>query len=41
MPEALKHALAGYWSGRINDVQRIVYKVHDNSLHIAQLRHQY
>ena len=40
-PEALKHALAGYWSRRINDEHRIVYKVADDSVLIAQLRYHY
>ncbi len=40
-PEALKHALSGYWSRRINDEHRIVYKVQDESLLIAQLRYHY
>ena len=40
-PEPLKHALSGYWSRRINDEHRIVYKVQDDSLLIAQLRHHY
>ncbi len=40
-PEPLKHALSGYWSRRINDEHRIVYKVHDNSILIAQLRYHY
>ncbi len=40
-PEALKHALAGYWSRRINDEHRIVYKVADGSVLIAQLRSHY
>jgi toxin YoeB len=40
-PEPLKHALSGYWSRRINNEHRIVYKVEDNSLFIAQLRHHY
>ena len=40
-PEPLKHALSGYWSRRINDEHRIVYKVHGNSLLIAQLRYHY
>ena len=31
-PEPLKHALSGYWSRRINDEHRIVYKVQDLSL---------
>ncbi len=40
-PEPLKHALTGYWSRRINDEHRIVYKIADGSLFIAQLRHHY
>jgi len=40
-PEPLKHALAGYWSRRINDEHRIVYRVVDDSLLIAQLRYHY
>jgi len=40
-PEPLKHALSGYWSRRINDEHRIVYKVEDNSVMIAQLRYHY
>ena len=40
-PEPLKHALAGYWSRRINDEHRIVYKVADGSILIAQLRYHY
>ena len=40
-PEPLRHALAGYWSRRINDEHRIVYKVADGSLFIAQLRYHY
>ncbi len=40
-PEPLKHGLAGYWSRRINDEHRIVYKVEADSLLIAQLRYHY
>ena len=40
-PEALKHALAGYWSRRINDEHRFVYKVFDDAILIAQLRYHY
>jgi len=40
-PEPLKHALAGYWSRRINDEHRFVYKVSDGSPLIAQLRYHY
>jgi toxin YoeB len=40
-PEPLKHGLSGYWSRRINDEHRIVYKVEVDSLFIAQLRYHY
>jgi toxin YoeB len=40
-PEPLKHALSGYWSRRINDEHRIVYKVIGDDLLIAQLRYHY
>jgi len=40
-PERLKHGLAGYWSRRINDEHRIVYKLTDDQLLIAQLRYHY
>lgn len=40
-PEPLKHALARYWSRRIDDTHRIVYKVEGDDLRIAQLRYHY
>lgn len=40
-PEPLKHALSGYWSRRINDEHRIVYRIKDDALLIAQLRYHY
>ena len=40
-PEPLKHALSGYWSRRITEADRIVYKVEGTSLCIAQLRYHY
>ena len=40
-PEPLKHGLAGYLSRRINDEHRIVYKVENKSVYIAQLRYHY
>ena len=36
-PEPLKHALSGYWSRRITDEHRIVYKASDGVIQIAQL----
>lgn len=40
-PEQLKYGLSGYWSRRINDEHRFVYKALDNELLIAQLRYHY
>jgi toxin YoeB len=40
-PEPLKHSLSGYWSRRITDEHRIVYKVEMDSLFFAQLRYHY
>ncbi|MEA2692054.1 MAG: toxin YoeB [Acidobacteriota bacterium] len=40
-PEPLRHAFQGYWSRRINDEHRIVYKIQDGSLLLAQLRYHY
>ncbi|EGV16550.1 Txe/YoeB family addiction module toxin [Thiocapsa marina] len=40
-PEPLKHGLAGYWSRRINDEHRLVYKVEEHTLLLAQLRYHY
>ncbi len=40
-PEPLKHNLFDYWSRRINTEHRIVYKIENNSILIAQLRYHY
>lgn len=40
-PEPLKHALAGYWSRRITEEHRMVYKLEDGALLLAQLRYHY
>ena len=40
-PEPLRHALAGYWSRRITDEHRFVYRVVGDELRIAQLRYHY
>ncbi|MBL0038189.1 MAG: Txe/YoeB family addiction module toxin [Nitrosomonadales bacterium] len=37
-PEQLKHALSGFWSRRITDEQRMVYRIEGDALLIAQLR---
>ena len=40
-PEPLKHGLAGYWSRRINDEHRMVYKATADARLIAMLRYHY
>ncbi len=40
-PEPLKHGLSGYWSRRINDEHRIIYKYQNAAILIAQLRYHY
>ena len=40
-PEPLRHALSGYWSRRINEEHRFVYRVKEDLLFIAQLRYHY
>ena len=40
-PEPLKHSLSGYWSRRISDEHRLVYKIENDAVFIAQLRYHY
>ncbi len=40
-PEPLRHALAGYWSRRIDDEHRLVYRIEGNAVLIAQARYHY
>lgn len=40
-PEPLKHGFQGYWSRRINDEHRLVYKVVDDEVRIAACRYHY
>jgi toxin YoeB len=40
-PEALKHALSGFWSRRITDEHRMVYCLDGEALMIVQLRFHY
>ncbi len=40
-PEPLKHALSGYWSRRITDEHRLVYKVDGDVIKVAQARYHY
>jgi toxin YoeB len=40
-PEPLKHKYKGFWSRRINDEHRIIYKVKDEEILIAKCRFHY
>jgi len=40
-PEPLKHALSGFWSRRITNEHRMVYRIEDDALQLAQLRYHY
>jgi toxin YoeB len=40
-PEPLKHALEGFWSRRITEEHRMVYRIAGSNLEIAQLRFHY
>ena len=40
-PEPLRHALSGFWSRRLTDEQRMVYRIDGDTLQLAQLRYHY
>jgi toxin YoeB len=40
-PEALKHGFHGYWSRRITDEHRLVYRLAEDQILIAQCRFHY
>lgn len=40
-PEALKHGFQSYWSRRITDEHRLIYKLVDDEIRIAQCRYHY
>jgi toxin YoeB len=40
-PEPLKHNLKGYWSRRINDEHRLVYKVTETEIIIINCKFHY
>ena len=40
-PEALKHQYSGYWSRRITDEHRLVYKVNETSIIVASCKYHY
>ncbi len=40
-PEPLKHVLSGFWSRRITDEHRLVYRVEGNVSKVSQVRYHY
>lgn len=40
-PEPLKGDLQGYWSRRIDEVNRLVYRIHNDQIEILQCRTHY
>jgi toxin YoeB len=40
-PEPLKQNLNGFWSRRINSEHRLIYRIDENVLFIAQCRYHY
>ena len=40
-PEPLKYELAGFWSRRIDQEHRLVYRVEKDELHLLICRHHY
>ena len=40
-PEPLKDNLSGFWSRRIDEVNRLVYRLHGDQIQIAQCKGHY
>lgn len=40
-PEPLKHHLSGYWSRRINEEHRFIYRVEEDRMIILSCRYHY
>ena len=40
-PEPLRNNLSGFWSRRVDDTNRLLYKVNDNQLIIISCRYHY
>ena len=40
-PEPLTGTLSGYWSRRINDKDRLIYKIDDTTIYILACRYHY
>ena len=40
-PEPLKNNFAGYWSRRIDDTNRLIYRINNNQIEIIQCKGHY
>ena len=40
-PEALKYEWQGYWSRRIDEANRLIYRINNNQLEVAACRSHY
>lgn len=40
-PEALKHKYRGFWSRRIDQEHRLIYKIHEDEIQIVKCRFHY
>lgn len=40
-PEVLKHKYAGFWSRRIDEEHRLIFKIDDNEVQIVKCRFHY
>ena len=40
-PEALKHKYAGFWSRRIDEEHRLIYRFNQDEIQIVKCRHHY
>ncbi len=40
-PEPLRENLAGFWSRRIDETNRLVYRVSEDEIEIVQMRYHY
>ena len=40
-PQLLRHGFQGYWSRRITDEHRLVYRITDDEIRIAACRYHY
>ena len=40
-PEALRHELSGYWSRRITEKDRLIYRFDDSTIYVAACKGHY